>query len=132
MLRATPVVNRRVGEIRCVPIIGREGDVPEIFRRSCEFDSYLCFTCLGVAYIGGPAFCFAAAFYIHNFQSLPAVRSGFQAKQTAVGIHSFRDGLFLVRLGRSEEHTSELQSPVHLVCRLLLEKKKTPSLNALY
>src|SRR5947208_14700676 len=29
------------------------------------------------------------------------------------------------RLGRSEEHTSELQSPDHLVCRLLLEKKKT-------
>src|SRR5690348_17595500 len=26
---------------------------------------------------------------------------------------------------RSEEHTSELQSPVHLVCRLLLEKKNT-------
>src|SRR5438876_9279182 len=28
---------------------------------------------------------------------------------------------------RSEEHTSELQSPVHLVCRLLLEKKKKAS-----
>src|SRR5258708_17017955 len=28
------------------------------------------------------------------------------------------------RLSRSEEHTSELQSPDHLVCRLLLEKKK--------
>src|SRR6266581_2778649 len=28
---------------------------------------------------------------------------------------------------RSEEHTSELQSPVHLVCRLLLEKKKKPN-----
>src|SRR5690348_17985065 len=28
------------------------------------------------------------------------------------------------RSSRSEEHTSELQSPVHLVCRLLLEKKK--------
>src|SRR6202522_590568 len=27
---------------------------------------------------------------------------------------------------RSEEHTSELQSPIHLVCRLLLEKKKSP------
>src|SRR5690348_18054044 len=26
---------------------------------------------------------------------------------------------------RSEEHTSELQSPVHIVCRLLLEKKNT-------
>src|SRR5574340_1386225 len=29
--------------------------------------------------------------------------------------------------GRSEEHTSELQSPKELVCRLLLEKKKTYS-----
>src|SRR5258708_16129180 len=29
---------------------------------------------------------------------------------------------------RSEEHTSELQSPDHLVCRLLLEKKKQPDL----
>src|SRR5438876_4550414 len=29
---------------------------------------------------------------------------------------------------RSEEHTSELQSPVHLVCRLLLEKKKKNNL----
>src|SRR5438552_12501759 len=29
---------------------------------------------------------------------------------------------------RSEEHTSELQSPDHLVCRLLLEKKKNSSL----
>src|SRR5690348_17920423 len=33
------------------------------------------------------------------------------------------------RPARSEEHTSELQSPVHLVCRLLLEKKKTKELN---
>src|SRR5258708_27771610 len=31
------------------------------------------------------------------------------------------------RTGRSEEHTSELQSPDHLVCRLLLEKKKNSS-----
>src|SRR2546422_2464141 len=29
-----------------------------------------------------------------------------------------------VGVGRSEEHTSELQSRLHLVCRLLLEKKK--------
>src|SRR6266487_6674535 len=33
-------------------------------------------------------------------------------------------GAPILRLDRSEEHTSELQSPVHLVCRLLLEKKK--------
>src|SRR5690348_1184280 len=31
----------------------------------------------------------------------------------------------LYDLERSEEHTSELQSPVHLVCRLLLEKKNS-------
>src|SRR5256885_2952107 len=33
------------------------------------------------------------------------------------------DGLFLLPQ-RSEEHTSELQSPCNIVCRLLLEKKK--------
>src|SRR5258708_30168384 len=38
-----------------------------------------------------------------------------QANQTVTAI-----------LDRSEEHTSELQSPDHLVCRLLLEKKKNP------
>src|SRR5258708_29235986 len=34
-------------------------------------------------------------------------------------------GYCLPGCSRSEEHTSELQSPDHLVCRLLLEKKKT-------
>src|SRR2546422_8167523 len=34
-----------------------------------------------------------------------------------------------VYLARSEEHTSELQSRLHLVCRLLLEKKKTTTAN---
>src|SRR2546422_5569413 len=33
-------------------------------------------------------------------------------------------------LERSEEHTSELQSRLHLVCRLLLEKKKTMTLSS--
>src|SRR2546422_7325836 len=40
---------------------------------------------------------------------------------------AFYAGLFLSdasRVARSEEHTSELQSRLHLVCRLLLEKKK--------
>src|SRR6201982_4229730 len=32
--------------------------------------------------------------------------------------------LIVIDMQRSEEHTSELQSPVHLVCRLLLAKKK--------
>src|SRR5690348_17636585 len=36
----------------------------------------------------------------------------------------YRHAFAWLLLPRSEEHTSELQSPVHLVCRLLLEKKK--------
>src|SRR5687767_15304304 len=48
------------------------------------------------------------------------------------GHHQLRTG-FCIRAGRgtgtdrSEEHTSELQSLAYLVCRLLLEKKKSPS-----
>src|SRR5437870_7381827 len=38
-------------------------------------------------------------------------------------------GFFLVLGSRSEEHTSELQSRGHLVCRLLLEKKKKERMN---
>src|SRR5947208_4489841 len=36
-----------------------------------------------------------------------------------------------VARARSEEHTSELQSPDHLVCRLLLEKKKRDKTSAI-
>src|SRR5690348_17676729 len=41
----------------------------------------------------------------------------------ATGWEGRRETTYATR--RSEEHTSELQSPVHLVCRLLLEKKNT-------
>src|SRR5438309_9032057 len=43
------------------------------------------------------------------------------AKYRCPGVWSYRDTL---EFDRSEEHTSELQSQFHLVCRLLLEKKK--------
>src|SRR2546429_6959748 len=36
-----------------------------------------------------------------------------------------------IRTARSEEHTSELQSRLHLVCRLLLEKKKHKAITAI-
>src|SRR5256885_8457630 len=41
--------------------------------------------------------------------------------KSAVRAREFREDLYY---RRSEEHTSELQSPCNLVCRLLLEKKK--------
>src|SRR6266581_9669802 len=50
--------------------------------------------------------------------ALPILRDAHRAPRR--GPPARRQG----RLVRSEEHTSELQSPVHLVCRLLLEKKK--------
>src|SRR2546429_7182465 len=42
-------------------------------------------------------------------------------------------GRLMDRIGtRSEEHTSELQSRLHLVCRLLLEKKKKQAVTRIY
>src|SRR5690348_17852301 len=50
--------------------------------------------------------------------SLSATVRFFEARRCA------KSALHRGKRMRSEEHTSELQSPVHLVCRLLLEKKK--------
>src|SRR5207244_13634752 len=58
----------------------------------------------------------------HQVEGLPDVGKLLQDAHHAVVV------LERVHAGprqRSEEHTSELQSPDHLVCRLLLEKKKT-------
>src|SRR2546429_7087614 len=44
---------------------------------------------------------------------------------TLVGTQAARGAAPFIVPSRSEEHTSELQSRLHLVCRLLLEKKKT-------
>src|SRR5688500_19362910 len=47
------------------------------------------------------------------------------AQSTDKKINEVTKTLFAKYTTRSEEHTSELQSPCNLVCRLLLEKKKT-------
>src|SRR3989442_8707138 len=47
-------------------------------------------------------------------------------------LRSNTQGLLAASLFRSEEHTSELQSRPHLVCRLLLEKKKNSRTILLY
>src|SRR5437870_6931531 len=53
--------------------------------------------------------------------SVQHVRIDFRAKMLQHGLNRRRRNL---AKARSEEHTSELQSRGHLVCRLLLEKKK--------
>src|SRR2546429_4424113 len=61
--------------------------------------------------------------------SLRATRIGQDGRHLGIGearmaVHHRRIELIGMDLARSEEHTSELQSRLHLVCRLLLEKKK--------
>src|SRR5258708_28007493 len=59
--------------------------------------------------------------YTTLFRSLPVNRIHSSAKSQ---VWYFDRSTFSAGSPRSEEHTSELQSPDHLVCRLLLEKKK--------
>src|SRR2546429_4043115 len=71
---------------------------------------------------------FARKRHLHSPAGFPGRRRspGLAHRQTAPGLE---DGRFHPASAeherRSEEHTSELQSRLHLVCRLLLEKKKT-------
>src|SRR5262245_66178933 len=62
--------------------------------------------------------------YTTLFRSDRSVRPGSTARRPSPAARRPRD--CRRRRERSEEHTSELQSLRHLVCRLLLEKKKTP------
>src|SRR2546430_3790570 len=81
--------------------------------------------------------------YTTLFRSVVTVRAGRAGFRVPVDLHYFDvnyirdpqtgkvigrrdegDGSIHVEPGRSEEHTSELQSQSNLVCRLLLEKKK--------
>src|SRR2546429_5509020 len=58
--------------------------------------------------------------YTTLFRSLQDQQEGVREHATGGGHASERESAMM----RSEEHTSELQSRLHLVCRLLLEKKK--------
>src|SRR2546429_707276 len=59
----------------------------------------------------------------YTLEMMAAQLDGANAEiETLLGV---KPRTFAYPCGRSEEHTSELQSRLHLVCRLLLEKKKT-------
>src|SRR2546422_6659399 len=68
--------------------------------------------------------------YTTLFRSLPAAHRPVDRRRRPAALHA-RGGRprdlrrACLHRGRSEEHTSELQSRLHLVCRLLLEKKNT-------
>src|SRR5438876_4239875 len=67
---------------------------------------------LGFTFLGAAIFSFARS------------ARGHIPQEAFIGIAYAVASATAILLMRSEEHTSELQSPVHLVCRLLLEKKK--------
>src|SRR3712207_7036777 len=60
----------------------------------------------------------AATGAMREVQTVSTLPEGWTGANTTADVHVSADG-------RSEEHTSELQSRQYLVCRLLLEKKKT-------
>src|SRR5438876_12200966 len=80
-------------------------------------------------------FILVTAFYFFNDTATTEIYT--LSLHDALPISAFRDRPILAIdvaryegepvASRSEEHTSELQSPVHLVCRLLLEKKNSQS-----
>src|SRR2546429_4412840 len=72
---------------------------------------------------------FRSQFPIDVFQSGSGTSTNMNANEVIASLASRSLGRAVhpndhVNMGRSEEHTSELQSRLHLVCRLLLEKKK--------
>src|SRR3989442_10762497 len=78
-------------------------------------------------------FPYTTLFRSSAFESLRALQERQEAKSPAeldavfnsqAALAQSRRGLLQAVVSRSEEHTSELQSRPHLVCRLLLEKKK--------
>src|SRR2546430_6726433 len=66
-----------------------------------------------------------AGFHIRGMAEVPlnSAAFAFRAEVFYNTLHSRPNSVAIVGSGRSEEHTSELQSQSNLVCRLLLEKK---------
>src|SRR5256886_6767459 len=94
-------------------------------RFDCDWSSDVCSSDLFA-----PGFCRAADLQQAMFHR-PSVMHDFQRAPLALGSDAFQAAAEHANavsqkraVGRSEEHTSELQSQSNLVCRLLLEKKK--------
>src|ERR1039458_10692321 len=69
-----------------------------------------------------------APMVIRSIERIGVISAAVPLKKTSSAMYNSSRGMMLSTTGmpasRSEEHTSELQSLRHLVCRLLLEKKK--------
>src|SRR5438876_3504064 len=99
-----------------------EGETPKTFN---DYREILADKSIDTVFIMTPE-------HLHYPMMLAALKAGKNIYVEKPLAHTIVQGAELVKAAqksgkvvqRSEEHTSELQSPVHLVCRLLLEKKK--------
>src|SRR5437879_2845198 len=111
------LASRLMASTCCRPVCARS---PKTSTSASE-PSMLCATLLisggtaGTPGLGGAAASWEGAGWLHAASSASVQKNNVTA---IVRINSVLPKL------RSEEHTSELQSPMYLVCRLLLEKKK--------
>src|SRR5947208_5814692 len=95
------------GETIATAVIGREGAIGALSVLGPSFMSSV----TAVVRVGGTASQISVSRFHAAYMKSGAIRHVVEAHTRSI-------------LMRSEEHTSELQSPDHLVCRLLLEKKK--------
>src|SRR2546429_4626555 len=104
-------------------LVGRRPDADLVFadagRRAARRAVRRLFVLTRLAARAGPR----ALGYVAARRAARAVFAGELRRESHVPIARVGDAL-AVQATRSEEHTSELQSRLHLVCRLLLEKNK--------
>src|SRR2546426_8442814 len=92
--------------------------------RSTLFPYTTLFRSLVIAELGLERFLEADGFRGDDVHQRTALDAGEDDFIEVLGVWRLREDHPAARTARSEEHTSELQSPCNLVCRLLLEKKK--------
>src|SRR5258708_22181224 len=68
------------------------------------------------------------ALLLHRSYSCRSCQRDREPERGSLARDALNTDVAVMAFDRSEEHTSELQSPDHLVCRLLLEKKKSKEL----
>src|SRR5439155_23050732 len=100
-----------------------------ISRTTFQYSIYSCLTSF-LFFFNDPATTEIYTLSLHDALPifLPIQRLLWRLRSALADCKAF--GTISKRLARSEEHTSELQSRGHLVCRLLLEKKKKNNTNA--
>src|SRR2546426_1233882 len=83
-----------------------------------------CFRAAGMSVLLALAVCGTALCQQVQVSGTVSSTKGVQLRGVTVHLRGTETSTVTDADGRSEEHTSELQSPCNLVCRLLLEKKK--------